>query len=372
MRNVTIDDFKYVGSVYLPKKVLGLSTAYAAGMLARKPNPVRFYSDTHIGSGGGIYEFTIPSLRADKVGQAKLTWQIGDIYNNKKLDAQNKPVGGENGHLVSGLRHDRGSRFYWSYGANYSPEGGNDPSYGISDLSTLNPTAVGPYGDDMKINKLWRRGGTLRIPQWFKQLVNADNTLAVGFGGYYSIIDGGSAGPCLAIRNFHKPTTVLLGYPWSGTKDHSQHCPRPNDYTMVGNGTWMGQNGGTWTAADQIGGDTHSSGAVWIDLDDINGFVVWCSQGVGKISYDNGGVQVKNRVNRVYSYDPVDLAAVGRGYDEAWKPRPDIYDWKIPGGFTGRVCGVVFDKPNRRLYTLVTEAYEHEGEWYPIIQAYKI
>ncbi len=359
---ISSSNFKYVASSLLPKKAFNLSTAYTTGMLThrREGDKLLFYTDAHINTGGKIYEFVIPQQNKSYAVKTK---EIGGIYGGRKLDSKGKPITGENGHIVSGLRYDEETdNMYWNYGANYKPNAWSDPSYGRTRFSTL--VSEGPHSNIFAANT--RRGGTVKIPKWISDSTGMGD-LGIGFGGYYSIIEGGCAGPCLMVGN-----KKVIYYPWATGTDHKGHAPRPNDYNVEKDQTWLGQNGGTWTAADEIGGDIHSSGATWIDEPDMSGFLVWCSQGVGNITYDNGAVRCDRRVNRLYSYNTFDISLSYRGGISPWDVIPDIYEWEVQGGYNGRVCGVTYDKVTKTLYTLVSEAYEFEGEWYPIVQEFKL
>jgi hypothetical protein len=356
-------DFIYIGSALLPKTALGKSTAYAPGVLALKrvDNNLTFYSDSHE-SIGRVYSFTLPELSKDVPKQVRVTGNINVLPGVETHQI-----------TMNGLRYDDHTKgLIWTCGINYNTGSQYYANIGMAD-PLYGKTVGGPYNSS-EIPALQRRGGTLRIPNMFAIKYTNSNTLAAGFGGYYSIIDGGSAGPCLSV--FKKTPgdnnivleKRLLYYPWN-----THPCVRPKDYEVTTE-SWVGHKGGLWTAADEIGGENHAAGAAWLDLDEAVGVAFWTYQGVGSIRYDEGGIHADGYINRLYLYDPEELGMVAKGQIKPWEPIPLIYQWNPPAKFNmfGRIAGVAVDRVTNIVYTLQCNAYKYESEYYPAIHAYQL
>jgi hypothetical protein len=366
----------FVGAFKLPQNACGASTGFATGCLAlrRSGGKVTLFSDSHVGTGGKIYEFESPNLSKDQpyaVAEIKHEW--GDIYQGRKRKADGSSYNLDGLVPTTGLRWDDTRRsLWWAYGEKYNTGNQDAPSFGASKLEGQTATAAGPW--KLALPQSWQRGGTLEIPAWFAEQHCGGKRLGVGFGGYYSIFKGGSYGPALIAASEpgdKQPAgVVLLGYP------EPHFCPRNADYRHVSPG-WMGRDPegdvGTWNATDEIGGEIHAAGAIWIDAADKHGLLFFCSLGTGRIAYEDGGIQTEARENALYVYDPADLAKVAAGKLKSWEPVPQYEKLSNPApGLAGRAAGVAYDAASRKLYVVFTEAYVEGEEAYPVVVVYQI
>jgi len=374
---LALSDLKFVGAFKLPQKACGQSTGFATGCLALRRNgsKLTLLSDSHLGTGGAVYEIEPASLATGQpYATATVKRELPDIYqgHKRKADRTSYELNG----LVptTGLRwDDASSSLWWAYGEKYNTENQTAPSFGATKIEGETLTARGPW--KVTLPQSWQRGGTLEIPAWFAERHCGGKRLGVGFGGYYSIFKGGSYGPALAAvgklnDSGESSCTVLLGYP------EPHFCPREGNYKHASAG-WMGrdpQGGrGTWNATDEIGGEIHSAGAIWIDAPEKHGVLFFCSLGTGRIAYEDGGVQCEGRENSLFVYDPLDLAKVAAGKLKSWQPAAKQYKLENPApGLSGRAAGVAYDATTRRLYVVFTEAYLEGEEAYPVVVVYQI
>jgi hypothetical protein len=371
------EDFRFLGAFKLPQKACGQSTGYAAGCLAlrivnKRP---RLFSDSHIGTGGAVYEVDVPALaKKEPYPTATIVREWGDIYqgHKRKANGESYPLDGEV--PTTGLRWDEAEqRLWWVYAQKYNTENQDAPTFGATRFKGDQLTPEGPWKLD--VAQSWQRGGTLDIPAWFADKYTGGKRLGVGFGGYYSIFEGGSYGPTLSAAA--QPTEgkspdfiTLLAYPIK------HECVRDANYQHTAE-SWMGRNPvngrGTWNATDEIGGEVSSGGAVWIDAADKHGLLFFASLGTGRLAYEDGGVQAAGRENALFVYDPADLAKVAQKKGDHWTPTPKFHAWKNPApAMAGRVAGVAYDAASRKLYVTFINAYIEGEEGYPLVVVYQI
>jgi hypothetical protein len=376
-RLLTPKDFQFLGAFKLPQKACGQSTGYAAGCLAlrivnKRP---RLFSDSHIGTGGAVYEVDVPAAaKQEPYPTAKVAREWGDIYqgHKRKANGESYPLDGEV--PTTGLRWDESEqKLWWTYGQKYNTENQDAPTFGATRFKGDTLTAEGPWR--LPLAQSWQRGGTLEIPAWFADKYTEGRRLGVGFGGYYSIFEGGSYGPTLSAVS--KPTEgqppsfiSLLAYPIK------HECVRDANYQHIAE-SWMGKNPkgghGTWNATDEIGGEVSSGGAIWIETPDKHGLLFFASLGTGRLAYEDGGVQAAGRENALFVYDPADLAKVAEKKADPWSPMPKFYPWKNPApGLAGRPAGVAYDTGSRKLYVVFINAYVEGEEAYPAVAVYQI
>jgi hypothetical protein len=374
---LTPDDFRFVGAFLLPQSACGSNTSYASGCLAiRTVNQERhLFSDTHVETGGKVYEALVPppSLAAP-YPTARLLREWGDIYQGRKQKANGESYD-LGGHVpTTGLRWDDAEQgLWWTYGERYNTENQDAPTLGFTHIEGTTATPKGPWR--IAAPQSWQRGGTLQLPTWFADAHTRGHRFAIGFGGYYSIFEGGSYGPALSVTPLPEerkplPHVTLLAYP-------APHlCEREPNYEHASGG-WMGTNPvrgrGTWNATDEIGGEAYAGGGVWIDAGDRHALVFCVSLGTGRIAYEDGGVQAEGRIDSVYLYDPADLALVAARKKPSWSPVPQRYPLKNPApGLAGRAAGLAYDEEARRLYVVFVHAYSEGEESFPAVVVYQL
>lgn len=371
------EDFQFVGAFKLPQKACGQSTGYAAGCLALRivDKQPRLFSDSHVSTGGAVYEVEVPAPAKDEpYPTASIVREWGDIYqgHKQKANGESYPLDGEV--PTTGLRWDEAEqKLWWTYGQKYNTENQDAPTFGATRFNGETLVAEGPWR--LSIAQSWQRGGTLEIPAWFADKYAKGYRLGVGFGGYYSIFEGGSYGPTLSAVS--KPVegkspgfVTLLAYPIK------HECVRDANYHHVAK-NWMGKDPvgerGTWNATDEIGGEICSAGAIWIDAPDKHGLLFFASLGTGRLAYEDGGVQAAGREDALFIYDPADLAKAAQKKADPWSATPKFYPWKNPApGMTGRVAGVSYDAGSRKLYVVFINAYVDGEEAYPLVVVYRL
>ena len=374
---------RYEGSALLPQTAVGSSTGFQVGLLAvrKVDGGLRFFNDTHIYTKGALYEFRVGHFsQASPFPSVEVLRDWPDIYGSKRLDGSNVPY--SSGPPVNGLLWDPVKQgLWWAYGEPYNTVNRDAPSVGFTEfhvgdsIAATTPLRLHEAGQANH----WTRGCIVLIPQRYVDLLGG-RRLGAGCGGYYSIIAGGSWGPALTAFDPERPSdhAVLLGYPVSS----DQRVVRPGDYFLsdtAGSGSgWMGRNPsgnqGTWTGADEIGGEGGAGAVLFTDSALGRGVLFWASQGTGRIGYDSGSITAASRKNRLYIYDPEKLLAVYRGQlDRALSPE-SVVDWPSPPGFLeGRVGGIAQDPDDPAVFYMVqTAAYQNGVEMYPVIHRYRL
>lgn len=374
-------NFEYLGSAALPKTAVGRSTGFSTGILAaRKVNgELRFFTDTHIYSSGELYEFVVPGFgTGTSIPAASIKKEWGDIYGNSRVDSNGVPIT----YAITGLFWDKAlGGLWWAGNPGYNTLHRTSPSAGvvlINGDTGFTPTAAQRFHIDGQSNNHWTRGCVIDVPARFAALFGNKNR-AIGCGGYYSIIGGGSWGPALTVFDASKinERKIVLGYPEAGTR-----APRPPDYFMAesaGSGSgWMGSNPvngtGRWTGADEVGGEGTGGGSLFLDLPEGMGLLVWASHGQQRIGYDAGSITSTSRINRLYIYDPRHLVETYQGNREIALEPTRLFDWPIPPGYLqGRIAGAVQDPDDPHIfYILHTYAYKDGVEYYPVLHQYRI
>lgn len=357
-----LSHLKQTGVWLMPYDVKEGRTGYAPGLLAmRVINGEKiFISDEHIYSGGDLYAFR---LKPD--GSTEFMQNFGQsLYGGKRKEGKN----------VNGLfvNHSEPDALYWCGDQGYDTADKGDT---IAFRTRFKPGTWEVIGvDEMPnpagSNNLQTRGGFARLPS---------GEVIRGHGGYYSIIAGGSYGPCLVGQD----GKVYLRY------SIDNRCPRPNDYHMSaeldpdgdGDGGWMGRNGGTWTCADLLGGETLSSACVILDgvVPGFRGTLFTTQQGTGRIGYDSGSITNSGGLkSRLYWYDTADLLAVSRGENAEWEPAVRFADlprpsYPMPPGEYQNVpivSGGCLDYTTGKLYLVWVSAVPVGREWAPILVEY--
>ena len=409
----------------MPTYANSWSTASSTGGLTHRyvNGQLHFLTTNHVYSGGLVYETNYPGISTGDIysaPQAQVVWNWGDVYTGKKA-LQDAQISGD--HWVSqlssgaptyGLYYDQDlGRLYWNYGDWYNADFPYNPSLGYSVLN--DSTGVGTGGGYWSLTNRpehFTRGGTLRIPQWFADSYTGGRSLGAGFGGYFSIMAGGSYGPALAAVNDPDSATnpdrssldnvPLVGYP-SGAPDRGHRDTDYNSYfespdSSLYPNTCSPTSGarpdlpGAWNPLNGVGywqnGNIIYGASAWIDTPQLGGVLFIAKVGQGNVWYEASNLHADRGAFEWFVYDPKDLAAVASGAKQQWQIQPK-YEWidstlplgpldqsslaPLEGDGTSQVGGVTFDSTTNRLYVLVNAAWK-DGccEWYPQVYVYQV
>ncbi len=397
---ISKNNFTYLGAIALPTTANGWSTSYSAGGLAHRTvnGELRFFTTSHVYSGGLIYETNAPEFRTTPpYNTASVVRNWGDVYSGKKVLFNG---GGSNelngGNPTNGIYYDQAlNRLYWAYGHWYNTENTNNPSFGYSTLDDNSGVATG-VGAWNFVNRgeKFVRGGLVRIPEWFATRFTGGRSLGVGLGGYYSIIASGSAG--IAVTAVSDPDinqsphstslnhTPLVGYPFSAPDRMSRNA----DYTSFYDGGSYPTTPGAWNPSGGVGkwtwSDMFRGSAVWIDnLPNVHGLLVIGKIGHGNVWYEGSTLHAERGSFSWFVYNPRDLSKTASGQLEQWQvqPQAEWTDSNLPlpsldqngwGGEGWSVVSASYDESTKRLYVLVTMSYQNGVEWYPYIHAFQL
>jgi hypothetical protein len=260
---------------------------------------------------------------------------------------------------------------YWSWYHGYWT-GGPLPVLGAARLDDDgNITCLGPWNvPNMKHH--W--GGVTRLSKGFADQYTGGRTLALGFGGYYSICGPCSRGPALGAIFDPDPAknTVdlvpLLAYA------NGAIAPRDGDYFSANCGFWAeppaDPTKGYWTF------DDWSRSGVFIDLADKHGYVAFVRLGTGRLGYDYGSIGSAGASQYWYFYDPKDLGAVAKGAKKPGEVMPHSRTKVVyPGGNGGRnalITGSCFDEAEKLLYLIKTGSIPEGKESHPCVHVYRV
>lgn len=212
-------------------------------------------------------------------------------------------------------------------------------------------------------------GGVIQLPAAFADQYTGGQTLALGFGGYYSICAAASRGPALGAipdpdpTQVSVPVTPLLHYP------HHAPAPRDGDYFNANCGFWNEQpsspDHGNWSYDDCC------RAGVFVETPGGHAYVAFVRLGTGRLGYDFGAITSAGTAEYWYFYNPADLGEAATGRRQPWQITPaSMTKVKYPLGRT--VTGVCFDPVKRLLYVCVNWAYPEGRESYPVIHAYRV
>jgi hypothetical protein len=399
-RLLQFSDFEYVGGFRFPNTAGDLDLRFGRGLAHRyMGRDLRFYSTGHRMAltpatvrDGSVFEFGFPGVSATApfpIAPILRNW--GDIYQNKIV------VGTLEGkHYVipdqpRGLWWDeQDQRLYWSYACG----GAGDDSYcPLTESCTLGASELDSSTGRGRALGCWRIGpapyksvmrGCVPIPQWFAQTYTRGRRIAVGFGGYFSLMNNGgvSLGPSLwAIDPPTSPhmstidATTLVSYHPPNPRPYTRpmRCQRPADYRMPAATDkrrldgWLVRNGiGYWSWTDEI-----HQGCVWIDLPDKHGVLFFPVLGHGLLYYANAAVKAEKGLHWWMAVDPSDLAKVTQGrldrdllvpawwqevrYPEVPYPTGSGWQSEWPQFWSNmpRVVGSTFDPTTRMLFVML-------------------
>jgi hypothetical protein len=360
-RALTPDDFEYLGSFKLPESAGKGRAGYSeSGLAVRKladGSRQLFLNYTH--PEGTLFEADIPELARFAKGDASAlkTATVKKVWGS--LVTKDSAANG-------GLWWDEDKKLlYWTYYHGYWTGG---------DLRVLNATKL----DADKMTRAgawtvpqqkWHWGGVTRLPKSFADKYTDGKTLALGFGGYYSIVATCSRGPSLSALAEPDPekgrvegVVNLLGYTGGAA------APRTGDYFSANCDFWYesakSRNRGTWTFCD------HTRCGVLIDLADKQGYVAFVKLGTGRLGYDYGKITNAGESQFWYFYDTRQLGEVAKGSRKSGALEP--YVIHPDAGMGGQVTGAYFDEEQRRLYVFRMHCYAAGREMHPLVHVYQI
>lgn len=352
---LTASDFTYLGAYILPRDPMpGCESIYGKGLAMRTENsdgvnPLHFLSAAYGGvTNHSVYEWrdTTPGMGgADPLNPANYTEATvvktyGDIYSDKKRIIYQ----GNDVPLTNQLDGDFGlhwdetdSRLYWSYGFGYS----NDTNSWCLGYSTLNyaantGTGFGPW---RLSGQSWKalQAGLTPVPPTYASTYLSGKRLAIGFGGYYSIVGAcdASLGPSLtaidAIVDAEESDlacTPLVGYwPVQGTPSETNgRCDRPEPRIM--NPTAAYNIDADWPPEKFSWNDRVRAG-VWIDTGTKRGVIFFGTYGRGYNQYISSTLASTTFGHYWAIYDPDDFTPVSGTARYNIQPT-EIYNYQYP------------------------------------------
>jgi hypothetical protein len=212
-------------------------------------------------------------------------------------------------------------------------------------------------------------GGAVQLPVAFAQHYTSGNTLALGFGGYYSICGSASRGPALGAIPLPNPEQVAVPVTPLLHSPHPMPAIRDGDYFNANCSFWSEQprdpNHGTWSYDDWC------RAGVFIDTPSAHAYLALVRLGTGRLGYDFGTITSAGSAEYWYFYDPADLGEAAIGQKHPWQVEPASRR-KVSYPLGRTVTGACFDSKTRRLYLCVTWAYPEGRENYPVIHVYRV
>jgi hypothetical protein len=364
-------DFAYVGSFKPPRTVGKARGAFSESGLALRPMPDGrdrlFMNYTHPEQ--VLFEVEIPApVKVQDGAHAALdTAGVRKVWGPVRID---KP-GGQSIHPNGGFVWAEESRtlvWTWYHGYKTGPA---PPVLGVTVLSDDGEMAHrGPWHVSAP-SRLYKAywGGVLALPKAFADRYTGGKTLALGFGGYYSICGPASRGPALGAIPEPDPASTSVPVLEMLCHPHKQPAPRDGDYFNANCGFWSEQperpERGTWTYEDwcRAGAFVHAPAG--------EAYVAFVRLGTGRLGYDFGKITSAGASQYWYFYDPQRLGEAARGNRKPWEVGPaSMAKVDYPLGRT--VTGACYDARTRRLYLCVSWAYPQGLESYPVVHVYAV
>jgi hypothetical protein len=379
------EDFEYAGSFKVPAKVgeggVGFSESGLALRKTADGGKRLMMNFTHPRQ--TLFEVEIPALVKlaggnDKplhVARVAKVWGLLQISIPKTGDIDSiAPNGGF-------WWEETSETLYWSYYHGYRT-GEAVPVLAASRLEEGRPiTHSGPWYVPKPMASHYKAfwGGVTSLPKAFADQYTGGRTMALGFGGYYSICGPCSRGPALAAvapPDPARPTVdmvELLAYvdPAAAPRDGNYF------YGMGPGGFWHhvpeGPGDGAWTMDDWC------RAGVFLDLGDRHGYLAFVKLGVGRIGYDYGGIYSAGAADWWYFYRPEELGAMALG-----KRKPGtVLPWSTvkvsypiaPRGVAQPnlpVTGACFDPDTKLLYLYKPGAYAVPPERHACVHVYRV
>jgi hypothetical protein len=373
-RVLSFGDFQYAGSFKVPRAVGGRDSVWSQSGLAlrRMPDGTKRLFMNY----GVLFEVEVPELvkLIDGDHSPLKVAEVKEVWGPVKLTRTGEQAISANAEFC--WDQDR-ELLYWSSYHGYWT-GGSWPLLAASKLGADGKlTHLGPWRMPKGVRAYkayW--GGVTRLSKGFADKYTGGRMLAVGFGGYYSICASASQGPALAAvaePDSANPTldpVELLVHPWGGTP-----APRDGEY-FVANCGWGGKQPdsptrGSWTMEDFV------KTAVFIDLPDRHGLLVFAYLGTGRMGYDYGHITSAGDADWWYIYDPEALGQVAKGARKPWQVVPHSrtkVHYPLAAKAAKRtppspVFGSCFDETDRFLYLLKRFCVDNR---YPCVHVYRL
>ena len=369
-RPLTWEDFEYVGSFKAPKAVGKARGAFSESGLA-----LRRTSD---GEGRLIMNYTHPTqvlFEIDMPDPVKVRdGRHGDLRTAevRKVWGPVEAKSGEQAIRPNGgfVWIEQTRALFWTWYHGYKT-GSAPPVLGVTRLSEDGKTTSrGPWrvsAPSGLYKSYW--GGVISLPNAFAGKYTGGKTLALGFGGYYSICAAASRGPALGAiaepdpAKPSVPVTEMLVHP------HSRPAPRDGDYFNANCGFWgdqpQGPAKGSWTYDDWC------RAGVFVDAPSGWAYVAFVRLGTGRMGYDFGSITSAGHSQYWYFYDPTDLGREAKGEKPPGEVRPSSME-RVRYPLGRSVTGACYDSTNRRLYLCVSWAWPDGRESYPAVHVYRV
>jgi len=372
---LAFEDFEYAGSFKVPAQVGGGGAGYSeSGLALRKTKDGGkrlFMNYTH--PHGTLFEVGIPGLvkvedgnhAPLKTAEVRKVWGPIGMKIPKTGDVESIGING-------GFWWDESKRtLYWTWYHGYWT-GGALPILGASRLEDDGKiTYCGPWiAPNMKHH--W--GGVTKLSKDFADQYTGGRTLALGFGGYYSICGPCSRGPALGAVSEPDPAKATVDLVALLAYANGAIAPRDGDYFSANCGFWAeppdNPMKGYWTY------DDWSRSGVFISLPDKHGYIAFVRLGTGRLGYDYGSIGSAGASQYWYFYNPEDLGEAAKGMKKAGDVMPQSRT-KVtyPGGNGGRnafISGSCFDEEERLLYLFKTGSIPVGRECHPCVHVYRV
>ncbi|MCY2953920.1 MAG: NBR1-Ig-like domain-containing protein [Planctomycetota bacterium] len=383
-RLLTIDDFEYAGSFKVPERVgeggAGFSESGLALRKMKDGTKRLFLNFTHPRQ--ALFEVEIPGLvkfeNGDhgplRVAQVKKIWGTLRIKIPRTGDIEEVAPNG-------GFCWEEGKRtLYWSYYHGYRT-GDPVPVLAASRLDDGAITHLGfwfipkPMAGHYK--SYW--GGVTKLPKEFADQYTGGHTLALGFGGYYSICAPCSRGPALAAVAEPDPASPTVDMVELLAYADPAAAPRDGDYFygQAPGGIWHhvpdGPSQGYWTMNDWC------RSGVFIDLPDKQGYVAFVKLATGRTGYDYGGIYSAGAAHWWYFYHPKNLGQTAKGTKKVGTVMPhSMAKVSYPISPVGTpqpdaaVTGSCFDQEEKLLYLYAPGCFPLGRERHPCVHVYRV
>jgi hypothetical protein len=368
---LTWNDFEYVGSFKAPKTVGKARGAFSESGLALRPMPdgrdrlfMNYTHPTQI-----LFEVEIPALVKVEGGEhADLnTAEVKKVWGPLKIAKQGLQAIHPNGGFVW---MDDARTLVWTWYHGYKT-GRAPPVLGATRLSDDGKmTHYGPWhvsAPSRLYKSYW--GGVLSLPKSFAEQYTGGRTLALGFGGYYSICAPASRGPALGAIAQPDPAKTTVPVLEMLCHPHKSPAPRDGDYFSANCSFWADQPdspaSGVWTYEDWC-----RAGA-FVDAPRGQAYVAFARLGTGRLGYDYGTITSTAASQYWYFYNPRNLGEAAKGERRPWQNKPSSMA-KVAYPLGRTVTGACYDARTRRLYLCVTWAYPNGRENYPAVHVYQV
>ncbi len=370
-KTLRFGDFEYVGSFKAPRTVGNARGAFSESGLALRPMEggrqrllMNYTHPTQV-----LFEVEIPEpLRVvggahGGLKTAAVTKVWGPVTAPKSGEYTLRPNGG-----FTWIAERQTLLWTWYHGYK---TGDPPPILGATRLTEDGGvTSFGPWYVSAPAGlykSYW--GGVIALPAAFAETYTGGKTLALGFGGYYSICGSASRGP--ALGSIPDPPAEETSVPVTAMLYHRHDSPalRDGDYFNANCGFWseqpLGPDRGTWTYDDWC------RAGVFMDTPNRHAYVAFVRLGTGRLGYDFGAITSAGVSEYWYFYDPVELGEAAAGTRQPWRINPRSRT-KVTYPLGRTVTGACFDARARRLYLCVSWAYPVGMESYPVIHVYDV